>query len=101
MAKKKKDPWEGLDPSSFQGMFHHLPPDTKLIYGLGALFLGCAAFKYMPKTAEKLIPILALAFQPPRAAPHPEALEPTTTVIDERQLGRSEVIRAIANPKRN
>ena len=32
---------------------------------------------------------------------HPEAMEPIETNIDERQLGRSEVIREIATPKKN
>ena len=34
-------------------------------------------------------------------APHPEAVEPIWTSIDERQEGRSEVIREIANPKQS
>jgi hypothetical protein len=37
----------------------------------------------------------------PRLLPHPEALEPVRTLIDERQLGRSEVVREIANPKQS
>lgn len=34
-------------------------------------------------------------------APHPEAVEPIWTSIDEHQQGRSEVIREIANPKQS
>ena len=34
-------------------------------------------------------------------APHPEALDPLLTPVDERQEGRSEVIRDIANPKQS
>lgn len=32
---------------------------------------------------------------------HPEAAEPVTTIIDEHQLGRSEVVREVATPKKN
>ena len=34
-------------------------------------------------------------------APHPEALDPLLTPVDERQEGRSEVVREIANPRQS
>lgn len=111
MAKKKKEsqPWYP-NPEDVRGAIWttSLPAETRLVYGIGAAILGYITYRYMPKLSEKVIPILVSAFTPPpgyRALPfqtyHPEAVEPLETRIDERQLGRSEVIREIANPKRN
>lgn len=82
--------------------------EMRLLYGLGALLLGATAIRFMPKVADKIVPMLVSAFTPPpgfQALPfqphHPEAAEPIVTLIDERQLGRSEVVREIANPKGN
>lgn len=110
MAKKKKKDWSLPDPKGIEGVMWTtpMPTELRLFYGLGSLFLGAAAISLAPKAADKLIPVLMSAWTPPpgfQAIPfrpaHPEALEPIETRIDERQLGRSEVIREIANPKKN
>lgn len=111
MAKKKKgfDPMFP-DPKDVRGAVWKMPvpPEMKLIYGIGALFLGAATIRYAPKLAQKMIPMLVSAFTPPegwKSVPfvpyHPEGAEPIETRIDERQLGRSEVISELAHPKRN
>ena len=68
--------------------------------GVGALLFGFMTIQFAPKFARRVIPELLSAFEPPGAV-HPEAREPVTTMIDERQLGRSEVIRAIARDLAN
>lgn len=111
MAKKKKgqQPWYP-NPEDVRGAIWKvpLPPEARLVYGIGAALLGYMTYRYMPKLSEKVIPILVSAFTPPpgyQVLPfqpyHPEAVEPLETRIDERQLGRSEVIREIAIAKRN
>jgi hypothetical protein len=111
MAKKKKgfDP-VFPDPKEVRGAVWKMaaPAETKLMFGLGALFLGAATLRYAPKLAAKMIPMLVSAFTPPEGwqpvplVPyHPEGAEPIETLIDERQLGRSEVISELAHPKRN
>ncbi len=111
MAKKKKGPQPMFpDPKEVRGAVWTMPvsPEMKLIYGIGAFFLGAASIRFAPKLAEKMIPVLVSAFTPPegwKPVPfmpyHPEGAEPIKTLIDERQLGRSEVISELAHPKRN
>ena len=105
MGKKKK---MFPDPKDVRGLLFTapLPLETKILYGMGAAVLGFALMKCRPKLANELIPVLISAFTPPEGFGKPqqlhlEAKEPITTVIDERQLGRSEVISEIAHPKRN
>ena len=108
MKKKQKDSFFPT-PSEIRGIaWMPAPPETKLLCGLGALVLGAVAIRYSPKIAQKVIPFLVSAFTPPegyQVVPfvpyHPEAMEPIETRIDERQLGRSEVIREIARPRGN
>lgn len=106
MAKKKgrkPDP-RPFDPRALQGAFFAAPPNQKLVLGFSAVLVGLASIRYFPKTAGTLIPILASMFLPPQGAQpvlHPEAAEPVRTLVDERQLGRSEVIHAIAKPGTN
>jgi hypothetical protein len=112
VAKKKKKDWPDFpDPKSISGVMWKtpMPPEMRLFYGLGSMILGAAAMRFAPRAAvEKILPVLVSAWTPPpgfQALPfrsaHPEALERIETRIDERQLGRSEVIREIANPKKN
>jgi hypothetical protein len=91
-----------------QGIVHEFCLDqaAKTILGLGSIMLGFAALKYAaPRTVETLIPLIISAWTPKGSrAPafvHPEAAEPIRTEIDERQLGRSEVFRAVARPEQN
>lgn len=103
MAKKKK---MFPDPKDVRGLLFTapLPLETKILYGMGAAVLGFALMKCRPKLANELIPVLISAFTPPEGFGkqcHLEGAEPVTTQIDERQLGRSEVISEIAHPKRN
>jgi len=110
VAKKKKQSLGFPDPKEISGVMWKTPmtPEMRLFYGLGSLILGAAVIRFAPKTADRMIPVIISAWTPPpgfQAIPfqsaHPEALEPIETKIDERQLGRSEVIREIANPKGN
>lgn len=111
MAKKKKKDGSGfLDPKGIEGIMWTtpMPTELRLFYGLGSLFLGAVAMSFAPKSANKLLPMLLSAWTPPPGfkplpfqSAHPEALEAIETQIDERQLGRSEVIRELAKPKGN
>jgi hypothetical protein len=104
MARRKKRPSSDLppiDPRDFRGMLHNAPPDQKVMWGLGAVLLGFATVRFFPRVADTVIPCLASMFLPPVRPAHPEAAEPVTTLIDERQLGRSEVLRELANPRGN
>jgi hypothetical protein len=111
MAKKKKKEWPDFpDPAKVEGVMWKTPmtAEMRLIYGLGSIFLGCTAMQFAPKFAKQIMPVLLSAWTPPPGfqalsfqSAHPEALEPIQTKIDERQLGRSEVIREISKPKRN
>lgn len=105
---RKNDGFGFPPPEKFMGAIYTLPvpPEQKILYGFGALMLGLATIRFAPKMAKTLIPILAAAFTPapgqfPKMSYHPEGMEPIKTIIDERQLWRSEVIREIAKPKRN
>ena len=117
MAKRKKKAAPGsFDLGKIQGAVYGLglSEGSKLLLGIGALLAGYGMLKYAPQTAGTLLPALFAAFTPrpdqfrPALPPplgharaHPEALEPVRTMIDERQLGRSEVFRAIARPLGN
>lgn len=96
MKKKKKEPLQVLI-SDFRSMFYSpaVPAETKLLMGFTAVVAGLFTMRFAPRHAHEVIPALVAAFEPPAPA-HPEALEPIRTMIDERQMGRSEVIRAVA-----
>lgn len=102
MARKKKNEKLQGVISEFRSMFYSpaVPPETKFLMGMTAVVAGLFTMRFAPRHAKEVIPALIAAFEPP-AAPHPEALERIETTIDERQLGRSEVMRAIAKELRN
>lgn len=106
MARKRKNLGLGrLEPASLQGLVYRsgLTETQKLIAGVGAILFGYAVSKYAPNLAGRVIPLLVSAFTPEgtQALPyHPEAAEPRTP-IDERQFGRSEVVRAVSWPWKN
>lgn len=109
MARKRKAAMGSAFPdpavlAGIQGAIYDaaIGEGTRFLLGIGAAVFGLGVMKYAPKMAGTVIPVLISAFTPRLAARipvfHPEAAEPVRTVIDERQLGRSEVIRAIARP---
>jgi len=112
MARKKKESGFPLptpaEIARMQGVVYDaaIGEGTRLLLGLGAVVFGYGVIKYAPDMAGRVLPLLVSAFTPkPKAVPftplHPEAAEPVRTVIDERQLGRSEMFRAVARPSGN
>lgn len=103
MAKKKKraEKLQGVI-ADFRAMFYSsaVPAETKLLMGVTAVVAGLFTMRFAPRHAREVIPALIAVFEPP-AVQHPEALEPVETKIDERQMGRSEVIRDIARGRNN
>jgi len=86
-------------------------PEMRLALGMGQLLLNYACEKFLPKLqpggtaglgelTDELRAKIEASIQSELKV-HPEAREPIWTSIDERQEGRSEVIRAIANPKQS
>lgn len=82
-----------------------LTPSQVFAVGLGVVIFGMATMRYAPRVAHKVVPMipdfLEMLFRPLLAPIHPEAAEPVETMIDERQMGRSEVIRQIAKGEAN
>lgn len=97
-----------------------MKPTTKALVGIGALVGIYAVNRFLPgflSTANraalqaayqaretlviKLEKTVAKITATPLTKVHPEAAEPVTTRINERQLGRSEVIREISRGKMN
>lgn len=94
------------DPG-FEKFASELTPGQAVMLGLGVVVFGMATMRYAPKLAKQVVPMIpdflqTLCRMTPALPPlHPEVAEPVRTLIDERQLGRSEVIREIAVGKQN
>lgn len=95
MRKKRTDVEFVGELKALAVAFHRLPVELQFALGMGAGILGCAAMNCMTREANHLLPALvSIVFPlPSRVPPAPS--------IDERQLGRSEVFRAIARAKGN
>ncbi len=102
-----KDTFDPKGPTSFL-----MKPETRLMLGIGRLVCDYATEKlFSLMSPEELSKLQAMGQDEARdhlkklaedlkaQGQHPEAIEPIKTKIDERQEGRSEVIREIADPK--
>lgn len=103
-------PKETFDPKG--GTSFLMKPETRLMLGIGRLVCDYATEKlFSLMSPEELAKVQAMSQDEARdhlkklakdlkaQAQHPEGAEPIKTKIDERQEGRSEVIREIADPK--
>lgn len=77
-----------------------IPPSLKsaLVVGFSAAVGEWILRRYF---GTSLGTVVQAVLQTPVKRHHPEGAEPITTAIDERQLGRSEVVRAVARGSRN
>lgn len=101
-------------PLGESGLMFWRKPEMRLALGLGGLLVDYLCEKFIPGatpqwssvvaenlTEEARAEIAASLRSQIARAQHPEANEPIWTSIDERQEGRSEVIRELSNPKQS
>lgn len=102
MAKKKKKPEEPPVIGELRAMFYSpaVPPETKLMMGVAGFLGAMFTMRFAPRHASKVIPAILSVFEPQQPV-HPEGREAIETRIDEHQIGRSEVIRALTKELRN